>query len=952
MAMMLYDKAALMTAVRTAARPVAFLVGAPMSTDSGGGVPGVAQMLDLAREEIQQRAPAELHRFEDAIRGKAPGDAYQAAMSWLQGNLTQDGVNRVVEAAVLRARRAGAPTEFDGEGNASDWYVPAGTQALASLVCRDRDRFIGPILTTNFDPLLSIAIEACGGRARMRVIQSDGSLSHDVRRAGEIEVVHLHGFWRGSDTLHTPGQLTAARPRLKDSLKGILCQRTLVVAAYGGWDDVFASALSEVALDDAAQVNVLWCFRDVDAGKVAYDYAELFQRVQASVTRGRFVAYGGIDCHSVFADIAATLSPATVVASAATAVSSPHVIAGWQRVDAAYLGELSALTHNDTLRFFDGAVPTWRHAISNAIPRRKAVAVIGARLAATRNAGASSSMQLIRAAGGEGKSTILLQAGADAARSGGLAVLWRLSAKEGLPPGQVARLDPSLEWLIAADDADTLVDDLSETLQRLNAEGRSNIHFLLATRDADWRAARGDAKPWEEWTTRHPDLVLRGVDPDDAVAVVRAWEECGPDALRELAARHDTADRAAALERAVRDAEGQQVQQSRLRRIVDGSFFGGLLTVRFGQAGLQAHVRAFITRLRDMPVEQGNGSLSDALLYIAACHGTGLPGIDQRVLADLLDVPRDWVHRRVVLPLGEEATAVHSHGHVLTRHSMVAAAILAEAESSAATDLTEVWSSMVHQAVSTGRDIRMDPQWYSRLIHAGPWLQRSLPQQLPEERRKAIAISAVRATTTALPERLDCLVDVGRTYRAAQDLEEACRTFRENLKGASTKVDYAASIRGYWYEWSVCEGERGEGREHAVANAWLGGVSLSDHLNPHPITEEQGKLSCAGLGVAFGRLATRDSACSYAKARRAAAHLGRLTNPDRKTAGYYDRYDREADKLHTPYPRDVAEAIVWLSSGVNQAGDDLQDDFLAGLVPKSGVNFTHLHTMLGAKQKR
>lgn len=30
----------------------------------------------------------------------------------------------------------------------------------------------------------------------------------------------------------------------------------------------------------------------------------------------------------------------------------------------------------------------------------------------------------------------------------------------------------------------------------------------------------------------------------------------------------------------------------------DGSFFGGLLAVRFGEAGLRAHVREFLARLR------------------------------------------------------------------------------------------------------------------------------------------------------------------------------------------------------------------------------------------------------------------------------------------------------------------------------------------------------------------
>ena len=51
-----HDKYALITAVMTASKPVAFLVGSPLSTKDGIGVPGVPQMLELAREEIRKRA--------------------------------------------------------------------------------------------------------------------------------------------------------------------------------------------------------------------------------------------------------------------------------------------------------------------------------------------------------------------------------------------------------------------------------------------------------------------------------------------------------------------------------------------------------------------------------------------------------------------------------------------------------------------------------------------------------------------------------------------------------------------------------------------------------------------------------------------------------------------------------------------------------------------------------
>jgi hypothetical protein len=836
--MKLHDKDALITIARNADKPVAFLVGAPLSEDSIGGVPGVSRTLALVHEEVSARDSSRLPRYDASLAGKTGADTYQAALEWLQGNFGQSAVNRVVETAVLKARKASSLTSFEGDGAPSDWHIPGGTRQLANLVVQRRERFPGPILTTNFDPLLSLAIEAEKGRARLRVIQSDGGLAHDVRRPGDCEVVHLHGYWRDSDTLHTPTQLTARRPKLKASLQQILKQRTLVVAAYGGWDDVFARALAEVAVDDASQVNVLWCFRDTDAGEVERKYEPLLERVEPAMIRGRFLCYGGIDCHSIFADIVGRTWPDTQrtltmptrlisftqwvrelvrewltllmgllpdklresferqdgkkalgvgirkadnaclssTAPAAT-VDSASSLGGWERIDSAHLSALPPLWEDEVIRYFDGAVPTWRHAVSGAIPRRQAVSEVTSRLATLQPFKGGCSLQLIRAAGGEGKTTLLLQAASDAARSGDWTVLWRPSPRVGLPPEHVVNLDAAKQWLIVADDAENLVHDLSASAQLLHEAGRSNVHFLLAARDTDWRFVRGDNPPWDTWVKRHRDILLRGIRPDDTKAVVEAWRKCGADGLRELAALPDMAKQVAALVDAVRDATNARDE---------GSLFGGLLAVRFGQNGLQAHVRTLLDRLKEQPVEGGGCTLFDALVYVAACHAVGIPGLDENVLADLVSVPRDWVQSRVVCPLGEEAAAVQSAGHVLTRHSKVSAAILVEADEALSVDVAEVWSAVVRQTVRTSRDVR-PIGYHAKIVHAGPRLQEALPKQLSVTRRKEIAIAAAKASVAADPERLSYVVDLGKAYRKAADFTNALQVFRNNVNGLSSK---------------------------------------------------------------------------------------------------------------------------------------------------------------------
>lgn len=85
---------------------------------------------------------------------------------------------------------------------------------------------------------------------------------------------------------------------------------------------------------------------------------------------------------------------------------------------------------------------------------------------------------------------------------------------------------------------------------------------------------------------------------------------------------------------------------------------------------------------------------------------------------------------------------------------------------------------------------------------------------------------------------------------------------------------------------------------------------------------------------------------------RADAHLGRRTNPDPKTSGSYDRYDRDSEALGTPRVRDAAEAIEWLSDATNQAGGELRDEFPANPLPKSRITFAHLGAVLEPREQR
>src|SRR5437667_239493 len=73
---------------------------------------------------------------------------------------------------------------------------------------------ISPVLTTNFDPLIEVALRRAGGSPVRTVLEIDGRFDLTHVDIGQ-HIVHLHGYWSDGDTLHTPDQLERPRPLLR-----------------------------------------------------------------------------------------------------------------------------------------------------------------------------------------------------------------------------------------------------------------------------------------------------------------------------------------------------------------------------------------------------------------------------------------------------------------------------------------------------------------------------------------------------------------------------------------------------------------------------------------------------------------------------------------------------------------------------------------------------------------
>lgn len=293
-------------------RPVSILVGSPMSVPDSQDSPGVPGVSGILRSIETHVADAGLEqKYREQVNTDNDISQYQESFMFIRDWLSQDDVNKIIQNSVVQARIAGSrqgdPAELDKD--IAGWHLPSGTKALGEIVSKS-DKFTGPILTTNFDPLLSVSVSKSGCIPVQTVLHTDGKLGQQRVLDDKCRsIVHLHGYWHDSDTLHTPDQLVADRPNLKASLRRLLSERMLLVVGYGGWDDVFLSALNDLIYDERAELDVLWAFFESDSSTINEKYKSLLSKVEAAKARGRFRMYGGVDCHTFFPALLNSLCP-------------------------------------------------------------------------------------------------------------------------------------------------------------------------------------------------------------------------------------------------------------------------------------------------------------------------------------------------------------------------------------------------------------------------------------------------------------------------------------------------------------------------------------------------------------------------------------------------------------------------------------------------------------------
>lgn len=287
--------------------PITLIVGSPISFDytNRTGVADVSKTIDRIRNSFKDD-PSALEKLNKSLI--QPGsNPYQKAFEYLLAVRGAKYANGIIRSTVLEARRDSDFAESDpSKIGDEEWLLSPALEAIGRLLAENPQKFSNRVLTTNFDPLIEAAIRRSGGTCYSTFYHRDGNPA--TTNADGVNVIHLHGFWHGSDTLHTPYQLKQTRPQLKNYLLDLFRKTLVVVVAYGGWDDVIGSCIEEVVRDDGSDHEILWAFKSKELSHLQLTETHLFERLKPGLERGRVQIYGGVDCHDIFPMMVTELS--------------------------------------------------------------------------------------------------------------------------------------------------------------------------------------------------------------------------------------------------------------------------------------------------------------------------------------------------------------------------------------------------------------------------------------------------------------------------------------------------------------------------------------------------------------------------------------------------------------------------------------------------------------------
>lgn len=495
---------------------------------------------------------------------------------------------------------------------------------------------------------------------------------------------------------------------------------------------------------------------------------------------------------------------------------------GWEIQDFESLkGNHSELPSNEAINFFNGAVPTWRVAISSSINSRR---IVGKVSSSFRNIHSTElpTVLCITSAGCEGKSTALLQAAYGIAKSHpDLKIIRRFNDNRPFDEKLILDLTEGTgQWLVVLDE----VQEADVILNFIERNGNPRVHFLLACRDSTWISS-GSQLRWSS-VSNFSNEKLSGINLTDAESIVSAWAAYGDEGLGALA--NTARSRRAEVLKQYADEEKKKDEA--------GALFGALLLVRHGD-DLYDHAKMLVDKLGTISIS-ADKTLKDAITYIAIMHAIEHTYLSKEVLQHVLNIEPGKFLARVIRPLGEEAAASQTSNYVLTRHRYIAKEIFKVLSTEHEIDLQEKYLELIRSVTllaKSGTYLRDLEAWRFKL--SGHFMASG-------DTNFAIKISEeILKINSSDVYMITYLAKLLRTDNRPRNAVELFRNHEDDL---------GRNKRSFYFSWGVAESE-----DSPIQGAALALFSISDDCEYMPYEFEEVVYLLNGISEIFKRLHAR-----------------------------------------------------------------------------------------------
>lgn len=547
-------------------------------------------------------------------------------------------------------------------------------------------------------------------------------------------------------------------------------------------------------------------------------------------------------------------------------------------------------SQNEMIAYFDGLLPTWRLALANGVEARGISKDILARFR-LHHEGAPKPLGLILlGAGGEGKSSVMLQVAAALIEGDQhWSCLRRQSATAPVPVDTFSRL-PQIAghaWIVMIDDGEVAAPEVLAAIRK--ASPRTDIHLLLTARTADWAMTGVTAGDWAKVVNYRP-MTLSGLTEEDALRIVRGWSSWGERAMGKLVGQGDIG----AARELVRHARALATRKEQ------GELLGALLITRLGE-DMREHVRTLIGGLSQDHVLNGF-SLVDAYAVIATMHAENRLFLSLQVMAQLFQTSLGELDRDVIKPLQAEAMTDPGRGALLTRHRLIAETAC-EVLREDGYDIDRWYAALARAASILALRREHVPSIASWRFDLARHFVKKGEHCWPLARQIALAVyDADTGNIPSLTAYSSILRDTNRPDAAYAVLE--------------TRADELYRERSFLKEWSTVAGVRGD----PGLSAWLCACSMADGPS---LDETRVSLALDGLAISFHSMHAGTTAAVYARGEAACGQLGLMISPQRR-----HRFQVHADNgtQNGVAAMDIVQAISAIAMAATRAALEVKPE--------------------------